>query len=424
MRLVGRAALGLTLALLAAGGYARAEAAATDPEEAGAKPAAVSDPVTEARSLATSGQRPEALKMLQDRLSKAPDDNAARTLYGTVLSWEGRYDEAREELSRVLKSRPDQGDALPALLNVELWSGHPEKAETLARDALKRSPGNPTLSLFLARALKEQNRRDEARAVIDQVLEKDPGNDEARNLWRTVQGPYDWYVAYGYVRDDFTDDTFDWRESRFELKRRIGRASLIGRWNHSERFGTTDDQYEVDSYPSFRPGTYAYFNAGYSPDSPSTDLYPHYRAGAELFQSFTHGWEGSLGLRWLKFTDSVNIYTASVSKYRGNWLYMLRTYVTPDSVGTSASYHATVRRYFGAETYLGARYARGSSVEAKSINVNDTEVVDSETVEGQADILITPRWELSLRVGHSREERANLDDLKDTYVTSRVAYRF
>ncbi len=434
MILVRRTALGLSLVLLAAAGSARAQVtpvyqsspADAPPEDKATdetQPAAAVDPLTEARTLATSGHRPEALSMLHERLAAAPDDNAARTLYGTILSWEGRYDEAREELTRVLRNKPDHGDALPALLNVELWSDHPEKAETLARDALKRSPDDPTLSLFLARALKAQNRRDEARAVIDGILEKDPGDNEARKQWRTLQGPYNWYVAVGYLRDDYSNDTFDWRESRLELKRRLRNTSLIGRWNRSERFGTTDDQYEVDAYPSFRPGTYAYFNAGYSPDSPNTDLYPKYRGGAELFQSFTHGWEGSLGFRWLKFTDSVTIYTASVSKYLGNWLYTLRTYVTPSSVGTSTSYHATARRYFGAETYLGARYARGSG-RGEILTTDDTEVVRSETLEGQANILLTPRWELTLRVGRSREDRAGLDGLRDTYVISRVAYRF
>src|SRR5262245_5344696 len=108
-----------------------------------ALPAAASeqeDTIAQARTLATTGRRAEALRLLTERLKSSPGDTDARTLYGIVSSWEGRWDQARDQLVQVLTIHPNHGDALTALINVELWSGHPAQAEAVAREAIQRRP--------------------------------------------------------------------------------------------------------------------------------------------------------------------------------------------------------------------------------------------------------------------------------------------
>src|SRR5258707_7831187 len=94
------------------------------------------DVLTQARRLATSGHRAEALVMLHSRLAERPSDLDCRTLYGTILSWEGRYDEAREGLEQVLASSPGYYDALLALIRVELWADRPVRPEQLTDEGL------------------------------------------------------------------------------------------------------------------------------------------------------------------------------------------------------------------------------------------------------------------------------------------------
>jgi hypothetical protein len=98
---------------------------------AAAAPAA--DTVATARGLA-GGQRPEALQLLEQRLSEEPADSGARTLHGIILCWDGRYDEARWDLEAVLAHHRDYGDARRALINVEMWSDHPARAEALGEE--------------------------------------------------------------------------------------------------------------------------------------------------------------------------------------------------------------------------------------------------------------------------------------------------
>ena len=72
--------------------------------------------IARARAANTSGQRPEALAMLETHLSSAPRDVDARLVYGLMLSWDGRYDEARTEFQRVLTQTPEYTDAKIALM--------------------------------------------------------------------------------------------------------------------------------------------------------------------------------------------------------------------------------------------------------------------------------------------------------------------
>ncbi|HSH20735.1 MAG TPA: YaiO family outer membrane beta-barrel protein, partial [Draconibacterium sp.] len=73
--------------------------------------------------------------------------------------------------------------------------------------------------------------------------------------------------------------------------------------------------------------------------------------------------EGSIGLRLLQFTDTyVDIYTATVGKYAGNYWFSLRSFVTPDTSGTSVSGFFLTRRYFSdPENYIGLKLSYGVS---------------------------------------------------------------
>ena len=119
------------------------------------------DPVSQARAMAFSGKRDDALRVLTEYLDTYPDDTDARTLFGTVLSWQGEYEEARVQLQTVLDGNPTHGDALPALVNVELWSDHPERAASMAAVGLAENPTSSALLVTRARALWNLSREHE-----------------------------------------------------------------------------------------------------------------------------------------------------------------------------------------------------------------------------------------------------------------------
>jgi len=322
------------------------------------------DVVTQARQLAYSGKehRDQALVMLKAYLDKQ-DDSDARTLYGTILSWQGRYDEARAQLAIVLAKSPTHGDALPAALNVEFWSGHPENADQLARTALAKEPDNVQWMLAEAKALRQMNRGRDADAVLDRVLVVDSRNKSAKTMRHETTEDFSKRpeVAVSYAYDWFSDNRGPQHESTISFKEPTRLGSVIATTGRADRFGLSSYQTQLDFYPHIRPGMYANINVGYSHDA---NLYPRYRVGVDLFQSLGHGFEVSGGYRHLGFTNSVDIYTFSVSKYYHSFLFTGRGYLVPGSTGLSGTGAVSARYFLGSEgthDYIEVGYHYGAS---------------------------------------------------------------
>ena len=161
---------------------------------------------------------------------------------------------------------------------------------------------------------------------------------------------------------------------------------------HAERGDASDEQFEVEAYPRFAPKTYAYLAAGMASDG---TLYPDWRAAAELYHGFAGNLEASAGIRHLAFDDEVDVYTASLGMYAGNWLFIGRGY----RARGNNSWQASARRYFGdAGSYLGARLGTvrdeiRSGADLVSLDHNEA------VVEG---VYVAPsRWTLRGRAGAS-----------------------
>jgi len=379
------------------------------------------DAVSEARQLARSGKRTEAIRLLQARLSVNPGDLEARTLLGTVLSWEGRYDDARTALIRVLTVQPDYIDALGALAYLELWSGHHEQAEVLTGRVLRRTPRDTGILLARARALDSLNRPKEAVAVLDQLLAVEPTHESGRQMRaRIIDDMRHWKVGYSYSTDWFDDNRGVWQEHQVSLGRQQRWGSASVRASQADRFSRVDSQFEIDLYPSLRPGTYFYINAGVAPDGV---LYPDYRLGIDWYQSLGNGFEASIGYHRLQFGDGVDIYIGSVSKYIGNWLLISQVFVVPDTIGTSMSYHAGFRRYFGDRQHFGLRYKRGSFSE-ETREIDDFLVLDSEGASGELVTRLGRRLSLTMRGSWSREERIFGDHVQQYSASASMDFRF
>ena len=355
--------------------------------------AQTTDPIAQARALDKAGRRADAIQVLRDRLAASPADDDTREVLGLFLSWEGKYDEARTLLQLVLDHRPTDSDAVSGLMNVELWSGPLRAARLMADRGAALKPGDERFTLGRER-------------VLNAAAAAKP-----------------WTFGAAYSRDTFSDGRDPWQESHVSLKRYTAPATVIASVAQARRFGLKDTQYQLEVYPKFRPGTYAYVFVGVAQDKV---LYPHIRTGADLNQSIGAGFELSAGFRRLEFATVTNIYVGSISKYAGDWLLTGRMYYVPDRTGQSSkSYHGSLRHYFGSTgtSYIGARYSRGFSRE-EVVSINDFEVLSSNTVAADADIELGRVWRLSLQGATSRQQRVSNVSLRQTTVSASLAVRF
>ncbi len=381
------------------------------------------DILTQARALSSSKKRPEALALLQKHLVESPTDVDARLLYGEMLSWEGRWEEARDALEGVLNQTPTYTDAALALINVELWSDHPERADKIANRFLERTPNHIDLLIARARVMRALKRPKEEMQVLNTVLRLEPSNAEATDMRRSLQeSSSEWKAGANVNTIFFSDHRSSWLEESYSVRRGLDAGSLIFRVSRAYQYGYTSTLGEVDWYPSLRPGTYMYLNAGYSPEG---ILYPTFRAGAEIFQNLSHGYEASAGMRRLQFTSTrLNVYTASIGRYHKDWYGSVRTYITPGDPKPSVSFQVQVRRYFGdGERYLSFRYGRGSSpFEVRSLN--EVGVLDSSSYLGEIYWKLRTRLLLNVTGGISGDDRIDHDRLTQYYLSTTVSYKF
>jgi len=289
-----------------------------------------------------------------------------------MLSWERRYDDARRELLAVLAVAPDYLDARVGLMNVEWWTG----------------------------------RAGEARAQADYILQRDAGNPPARAVRQRLDAAdRPWSVGVAVVHDRFNLGRANWNELALTVTRQTMAGPVVVRGSRADRFGLVDEQIEVEFYPVFRAGTYAFIGFGTAPDH---TLYPKNRLALDLYQSVGRGFELSAGYRRLQFARPTDIYVASITKYIGSWMVTAKGYQIPGPGALdSTSGHAIVRRYFGADgtSFIGVTVSHGLTREEVR-GVGDLRELASDTARLQIDALVSPRVRIQFDVGASRQDLA------------------
>ena len=381
--------------------------------------------VAHARELAYSGKehRAEALSLLRDHLQRVTDDSEARVLYGTVLSWDGQYDESRKQLEMVLANNPTHSDALPALINVELWSDHPQRAAELARRGLQVNPKNVALITDEAHAMRNMGRDRDAAKLYSQAIALDPTNQELKDSYwsfKKFSGQY-WEFNVDHTYEFFNKILSGQNETSVSARASTPVGSVTLHERRADRFGLTSYQTQVDYWPGFRPGTYAYLSVGYSPDA---NLYPRTLFGSELFED-THGFEFSGGYRFMHFSSNVNIYTFSLGRYYGDWLFVGRTYLTPGQPGLSNTEVFTARRFLGSEglhDYIQFSVSAGASPALARTTLN---LLVLDSFSGGVTIDKTfGHFDVSLKASMAREEQTYANNLRRYTLDGQIYYRF
>ena len=362
-----------------------------------------------ARKLALNGERESALQLLDRYLQKRGNDADARLLYGTVISWQKRYPEAREQLEAVLAEHPRYHDAFAALINVELWSGHLGRAEELIRQGLRDRPDDQRIRFAYIQLLRAEGKHAAAEKALTRYVTEHPEDQQALQMRKGLSGDTrEWRVSIDHDSEWFNEDREVWQESQITLQRATSLGPVITRFARAQRFSKQGQQVEVDFYPRVRRGTYLYLNVGHSLNGP---LYPTYRIGAEVYQSLKKGLEASVGLRRAGFSTKINSYTASLSKYYGNWLFSGRTYITPALGENTRSYHVSARRYFREADYVELRHGRGSSID-EIRSIDDIEVLDAKSLSGNLVLKPGRIWGINLRLGYRLEDRIQRQGLR------------
>jgi len=315
----------------------------------------------EARNLAFNSEHAKARQICKAILSKGFDSDVA-LLLGRTYAWDGKYDSTRIVLNEVLAHNPNSTEVLDAFADVEYWSGNYAKAIEYCDLALQKDSTALDFLFKKAKILHSSNRFAEAVATLEKLVQRNPTHADA--LKKLQEFRLD--DMKNILRLSYTLDYFDkssnldpWQVTALSYSRRTKYGSVIARINMARRFATTGFQYEVDAWPKISENNYGYLNYGFS----QSTIFPSNRLGLEWYHNFPKSFEGSIGMRKLYFSNTnVDIYTASLGKYMGNYWFSLRSFITPGTSGTSVSGLLQMRRYFSdPENYIGLRLGYGVS---------------------------------------------------------------
>jgi tetratricopeptide (TPR) repeat protein len=118
-------------------------------------------------------------------VSGAGEETLLRYAKARSLYFQGRFEEALENLNNSMEN------FIPGLTlrgKAEYFSGDAENAERTFRLALKKRPSASEAALYLARVLREGERPDEARALVEALIADDPLDVRALRLAAGLEG--------------------------------------------------------------------------------------------------------------------------------------------------------------------------------------------------------------------------------------------
>ncbi|MFG6448954.1 tetratricopeptide repeat protein [Roseateles sp. BYS180W] len=119
-------------------------------------------------------------RQLRRVIELKPDHHHAYNALGYSLAERGlRLNEARELIVKALSFSPREPFIVDSLGWVEFRLGRLKEAETLLRQAYSSRP-DPEIAAHLGEVLWVQQRQDEARAIWDEGLKRDPSNEALR----------------------------------------------------------------------------------------------------------------------------------------------------------------------------------------------------------------------------------------------------
>lgn len=185
-------------------------------------------------------------------------------------------------------------------------------------------------------------------------------------------------------------------------------AELIGKLNLTQRFNSTGAQLELDAYPKFGSGRYAYVSYAYS----NSFLFPEHRFGAEFYTPFLSKFEGSLGVRYLNFASSglTSIYTGSVSYYYQSYLFSIRPFLIPNDSGLGTSVSLSARKYLNDSDFLHLRMGFGVLADQNLIQLSDDSAgknvvqLATQSIGLSYQKAVGKNWVLQAGLGLSRDE--------------------
>jgi len=283
-----------------------------------------------------------------DIVLKAFPDRADVLIFkANIDAWESKFDSANVKLDKAYQLDPESKELYDSWMNVELWDQEYQKLldkADLAEDY--KYPDKENLTLKRVYAYKGLMEYDSAISILEREENQyllDSSSIKYLYDEMIMKSKRNFITAY-YAIDLFENNNPDPQHLAYlDYGVRINKNTLVLRLNWANRFNKTGLQAEADFYLKLPKSQYMYFNYGFAL---TNDLFPRHRAGVEYYFPLKKNFEGSVGARYLHFTDNqVFVLTGHVGKNINKLWLSLRPYFSFQKSGNYLSLVGNARLF-------------------------------------------------------------------------------
>ncbi len=244
---------------------------------------------------------------------------------GKQFMVENKPESAIAEYFKALEASPIDSTTLYYTINILNDQKQYDTALSLIARGRRAYPDKPYFLLKRAVIYENQQKWDDAWLTGDtlsKMTNLEPKYVDYVNYLFSKRLKNMWGVSYLYTKFDYTAAIN--RLASVQYTRYHKRGSVTGRISYAGRQNGVGFQFEAEAYYNHTPKWYSFGVASYSPDR---KIFPVYRLGYSLFHSFPHGWDGELGLRFIKADSSTTFSPlASIAKEIKDFSFNLRGY--------------------------------------------------------------------------------------------------
>jgi YaiO family outer membrane protein len=299
------------------------------------------DEASRVRSLVAAGQLDRASAVVDAWTARYPEDLDARAWHARLLAWTNRWSEAEAAYRELLVRVPNDVDLIAGLADVLAWQRRQDEALELIDRACLLDAARVDVHLRRAKILEQLGMTEEARALYNDALAREPGSAEAAQGLARLRRPGKFDARIG-TDIDHVDETGNGGVFAVYFGTRWNE-----RWNtlaavaQYQRFGEAATRVAGEATRRFHGGDVLTFAAAIAPDQgivPVEELQAEYTRRIRLgSRGPVRGLEASWQQRSMWYQDAnVQMLTPGFVMYLPkDWIWLVR--VSANRVGVAGA---------------------------------------------------------------------------------------
>ncbi len=283
-------------------------------------------------AIAAEKNHAETEALLQEKIKTQHDNPALHFQLARVLAWQKKYNKALREYDWLLKKFPSNSDYLFGKAQTLYWSGQSQAALKILEPTRKASPDYIDVWRLQITILQKSNNKSsqtKGNTLLAEAKKRFPGSQ-----WQGVESIKNKAADRSYteielgLNFDILDNNYDnWSSTYLMTEHQYNNSHKIyASATQTERFKLDDNEVMLGYFMPINTDWNVVVEAS---KSPTNRVRPKWSAFVQLQRGFEKGWNGYLGLRKTRYSQTTTeALSFIVERYWQNFRFIYTGYVT------------------------------------------------------------------------------------------------